>query len=404
MTDLDIAPTGGPRAGAAPESRPAPELARVAARLGAEADQRRDELDANCRIPHDLYLAAARAGLFRQLVGDDLGGAGRSPLDWFLNGVELARHDASFGWVVTQGAAELGWIAAGGHPDWARAVLDDPVATSASSTAGLGRMATGDRSARFGGRWGFNTGCQGATWIGGLALLDGATNADGTPRTRWGWVPADRARIVADWDPTGLRGTGSHTTVIEQQEIPLEWTFDPMEPTDTVRGAHRCVVGNGNWPIATAVAATQIGNARRAIDEARAVVMTKTRVPDMIPLHRLADTQRELVLIEGLWQAATAAVERALESMWAEAAVRGELSTEQRVHLHTANVAADRLGVEIVDRACIVSGSAALPRRSVLGRCRRDAHALHRHIATGSASIEANAQMSLAMADRHILV
>jgi indole-3-acetate monooxygenase len=390
-----------------PSIRPSPNRdlhrpAAAAARLGSAADVRSAELSDRRRIPDDLYLAAVEAGLFRQLVGTELGGTGAPPLDWFRTGVELSRHEASFGWVVTQGAAEMGWIAAGADERWAAEVLGDRFATSASSTAGVGRLTPAGPNWRLGGRWSFNTGCQSAGWIGGLAIVVGD---DDTPTgTRWGWVPADRARIVEDWDPTGLRGTGSHSTVIDEQEIPPEWTFDPMAPTSNERGPHRCLVGNGNWPIATSVAAIQLGNARRAIDEARTVMLGKTRPPDMVPLARLATNQSELVSLEGLWGAAVAGVERALESMWAEARAFERLSDRQRVELHAANVVADQLSVQIVERACTMTGTAALSSTSVLARCRRDAQALHRHIATGSASIEANAAMTLGLADPHVLV
>ena len=283
--------------------RPAAE----AALLGAAADLRSAELSDGRRVPDDLYQAAAEAGLFRQLVGTQLGGTGAAPLEWFRTGVELSRHEASFGWVVTQGAAEMGWIAAGADERWAAEVLRDHVATSASSTAGFGRMSRVGTNWRFGGRWSFNTGCQSAGWIGGLAVVMGDDGAQ--TGTRWGWVPADRARIVEDWDPTGFRGTGSHTTVIEEQDIPSEWTFDPMAPTSNDRGPHRCLVGNGNWPIATSVAATQLGIARRAIDETRTVLLGKTRRPDMVPLAQLATIQSEFVSLEGLWGAASAGVD-----------------------------------------------------------------------------------------------
>jgi alkylation response protein AidB-like acyl-CoA dehydrogenase len=400
--ELTTEPTTEPTTShAAPGLNPR-RLAADAARLGVAADHRSAELSDGRRIPDDLSRAAAEAGLFRQLVGTQFGGTGAPPLDWFRTGLELSRHEASFGWVVTQGAAEMGWIAAGADERWAAEVLSDRLATSASSTAGLGRLAPAGANWRFGGRWSFNTGCQSAGWIGGLALVEGD---DGTPTgMRWGWVPADRARIVEDWDPTGLRGTGSHSTVIEEQDVPVEWTFDPMTPTSNERGPHRCLVGNGNWPIATSVAATQLGNARRAIDETRTVVLGKTRRPDMVPLAQLATIQSELVSLEGLWSAAVAGVERALDSMWTQASACERLSVPQRVDLHTANVVADQLSVQIVERACTMSGTAALPSNSVLARCRRDAQALHQHIATGSASIEANAKMTLGLADPHVLV
>ena len=50
-------------------------------------------------------------------------------------------------------------------------------------------------TARFGGSWGFDTGSPNATWIGGMALVKGARTDAGGPVIRWGWVPADRARV-----------------------------------------------------------------------------------------------------------------------------------------------------------------------------------------------------------------
>ena len=372
--------------------------------LGAAADFRWTELDRARRVPQDLHDAAAAAGLFRQLVAPALGGDGRPPLEWFRTGMALARHEASFAWVVTQGAAELGWIAAGGDPTWAAEVLADPHGASASTVAGFGRLVIDGDHARFGGRWGFNTGSPNATWIGGLALVDGQLTDAGLPLVRWGWVPAARATVLDDWDPIGMRGTGSHSTVIEEQEIPMAWTFDPYTPTTNERGAHRCLVGNGNWPIATSIAAIQLGNARRALDEARAVIVAKAPPPDFV---RLADTgavQRQLVEAEGLWQAGVATVERELESMWAEASLLEELSPETRVALQRANLTADRLAVQAVDLACELSGTAWLLPGAVLGRCRRDTLALHGHVSVNGMSAEHGAKVDLGKMPASILV
>jgi alkylation response protein AidB-like acyl-CoA dehydrogenase len=372
--------------------------------LGAAADTRWPEFDRERCIPQDLYEAAAATGLFRQLVAPALGGAGREPLQWFRTGMELARHEASLAWVITQGAVELGWIAAGGDPTWATEVLADPLATSAATIAGLGRLVVHGDRAQFTGRWAFNTGCVNATWIGGLALVDGASRPDGLPMTRLAWVPAAQATIVEDWDPPGMRGTGSHSTVVDEQTIPVAWTFDPFAPTENERGAHRCLVGNGNWPIATSVAAVQLGNARRALDEARAVIVAKAPSPDFVRLADCGAVQRQLVEAEGCWQAAVATVERELEAMWAEATQFAELSPRTRVTLHRATLSADRLATRAVELACEMSGTAWLAPGAVLGRCRRDALSLHGHVSVNGMSAEHNAKVDLATTPASILV
>ncbi len=360
-------------------------------------------LDADCRLPPAVYEEAAGLGLFRQLVPADLGGRGDVPLDWFRRGVSLAWHEPSIGWVVTQGAAELGWIAAGGDPAWANEVLADPMAASASTVAGLGSLHISGEVATLSGSWSFDTGCQGATWIGGLALVDGEV-APGMAALRMCWVPAARATVVEDWDAIGLRGTGSHSITIAAQEIPTAWTIEIFEPTANERGSYGCLVGNGNWPIAAAVAAVQLGNARRALDEVRTLVTTKAPAPAFQLLATNTAVQRRLAELEGAWMAALASQERALEELWQEAATDGELSADRRWRTAAVAAHANKVALEVVDGACALAGASVAARTHRLSRCLRDAHALRGHISTSGAVLERIGQVSLGLADPDMLV
>ena len=73
--------------------------------LAREADARRSEFERERQVPADLFRRAGEAGLFRQLICAELGGLGRSAVEWFRTGVEMARWEPSFSWVVTQGRA-----------------------------------------------------------------------------------------------------------------------------------------------------------------------------------------------------------------------------------------------------------------------------------------------------------
>lgn len=392
--------------------------------LGEEAAAAIDVLDAERCLPPDLMRRAARVGLFRQLVPSEMGGLGAAPMDWFRRGVELARREPSFAWVVTQGAAELAWIAVGGDPEWAAKVLADPLASSASTVAGIGALRLDpvgtdpERGGALGstgptgmlsGSWGFDTGCQSATWIGGMVIVERPDNdperrAEGIPELRIAWVPADRATIVEDWDSTGLRGTGSHRVSIADQLIPWRWTVAWHEPTTNERGPHRVLVGNGNWPIATSVAAVQLGTSRAALDEVRRLVTEKAPAPSFTPLVRNAAVQRRLVDLEGAWLGARAAVEHELDTMWEEAGTEGRLSTAQRVNLATVNAAANRTAVEVVDGACEIAGTEVAKRTSRLSRCLRDVHTLRGHVATNGLVQERAAQMDFGLLDDDMLV
>jgi indole-3-acetate monooxygenase len=373
------------------------DLFRTATELGRQADQRWAELDRDCRLPIDLNNAALTAGLFRTLVPFELGGVGATPLEWFRLGVELARHEASFGWVITQGAVELGYIAAGGEPDWAAALLSDPLATSASSVGGLGTLRIGPSGVSFGGQWAFNTGAHHATWIGGLAKVDGST----TPDVRLAWVPAERATILDDWDPIGLRGSGSNSTVIPEQPIDPAWILRPFSAAENSRGPYGCLLGNGNWPIACSVAATQLGAARRAIDEGAAVVHAKAPAPDFVPLAQHPAVQRKILIAEGMWNACRASIERELESMWAEATGDAVLSMPQRVRLFAANALAGEQSLRIINTMCDLTGTASINRGHPLSRARRDAQALRAHRATSDDAVEQAGKVWLGLIPEH---
>jgi indole-3-acetate monooxygenase len=372
------------------------------AQLGEEAAARRAELDERASIPADLYEQAALHGLFRQLVPAELGGLGYSPLEWFRTGLCLARHEPSLGWVVAQGAAILGYVANGGDPSWAEEVLSDPRSATAASIAGAGALEPEGDGYRFQGRWSFTSGCEGATWLGGIAVIGPSDGAP--PEFRWGLVPAERARIERTWDASGLRGTGSHTVVVEEQHIPATWTVSSFAPSLYRSDAHAVVVGNGNWPIGSSVAAIQLGIARRALDEVTALLPHKCPAPDFQPLSTSTAVQRGLMEAEGLWVAALRGVEAALERMWAVAREHARLDVSLRVDLATANATANRLAVGVTDQACELAGTTSVPVDHPLNRSLRDAYTLRSHISTNAAVLDRAARVHLGIEDPGPLV
>jgi len=372
------------------------DLLQTAKVLGRQAEERWEELDRGCRIPSDLHAAALGSGLFRTLVPQDLGGCGATPLEWFRCGVELARHEASLAWVVTQGAVELGYIAAGGDPAWAREVLRDPRAASASSVGGMGVLRRQSHGLTLSGRWAFNTGAHGASWIGGLATFEGSS----PPDVRLAWVPAEKAQILDDWDPSGLRGSGSNSTVIPEQRIADAWVLLPFPAADGSRGPYSCLLGNGNWPIACSVAAVELGAARRAIDEAEAFLHAR-KTDDGRAMAHLPTAQRAVIQAESVWNACVASVERELESLWDEASRKGALSSAQRVRLLAANVLAAGQSLHVINSMCDLTGTLSASRRHALSRARRDAQALRGHRAVNGEALENAGKVWLGVVPEH---
>lgn len=373
------------------------------ASLAKEADARRTELDRTRQIPPDLFRRAAQAGLFRQLISTDLGGLGRSAVDWFRTGVEMARWEPSFSWVVTQGAGDNATYTACGDPAFTSNFWTNPNAYSSSSSNGAGTLLPEDDGYRLAGRWDFCSGCHGATWVGGWATLPLALGQE-TPDALWALVPIERARIEETWNAMGMVGTGSHTVVVEPQHIPTAWTFRYSRLAPRDYGPMSVAAGNCAWPIATAVAAVVLGTSRRALDAATDLVTVKRDRATKSPLIGNAHVQRQLMRAEGAWSAANASVEQALIKMWEDAEQTRRLPIATRIALLAANVHASAVAMEIIGSVCDTIGTSIAPAGGIFGACLRDARTLGSHTAVGGGKLELAAQMRFGLLEDSYLV
>jgi alkylation response protein AidB-like acyl-CoA dehydrogenase len=360
--------------------------------LAKEADARRAELERERQVPHDLFRRAKEAGLIRQLICAELGGLGRSAVEWFRTGVEMARWEPSFSWVITQGAGDHAAYVAAGDPSFASLFLADPNAYSSSSVKGGGTLVPEGDGYRLDGSWGFCSGCQGATWVGGQAVLPLAQGQQ-APEALMALVPIERARIEETWDVMGMIGTGSHTVVIEAQHIPAAWAFRLSRFGPRDYGPMSVAAGNSVWPIATSVAAVQLGTSRRALDAVADLVRAKAGKAGSALLIDNAYVQRLLMRAEAAWSAANAGVEQALIRMWQDAEQSRRLPIDTRIALLTANVHASTTAIEVIGTVCDIVGSSIAPAGAIFAACLRDARTLGSHIGVGGHKLELAARM-----------
>ena len=371
----------------------------TAVSLAKEADARREELTRARCIPSDIFKRAANGGLFRQMVAPQLGGLGVSPVEWFENGMHMARWEPSFAWVVTQGAGDMATYLSAGEAAFGDELLADRDAYTASSDNGAGTLVPEDDGYRVEGRWAFCSGCQGATWVGGFARFP-AHLVDVNPfNGRWVLVPANRARIEETWDTMGMIGTGSHSIVLDSQHVPAAWTFLIEEPGSIDHGPMSIAAGNGYWPIATSVSAVQLGIARRALDAAGELAMKKPIARSTELLCKNANVQRQLMRAEAAWSASKAGVDLVLREMWEAAKQSRRLPAAILMALASANVYASATAIDIVETVCDVISTSIAPSRSIFGACLRDARTIGSHIAVNPVKLELIAKMKFGLAE-----
>jgi alkylation response protein AidB-like acyl-CoA dehydrogenase len=354
--------------------------------LAAEARARSVEFEERRRLAPDFVDKLRRAGFFKILVPADAGGLAASLPQWIEVITALAEADASTGWVTGHGNICAGLIYASAEPRFRDEFFADSGAYAAWSNQPRVKVKEQEDGLRITGSWSFESGCTAATYVGGMVVL--SPLSDGAPpRMVAALAPVGEATIEETWDPVGLAGTGSHDVHFDDVFVPWHRTF-PWPSGIAVSTYPAAVLVPGTWFITAGAAATHLGLARRALEEARNELRGKTDRYTQRPLIENPATQRSLEAAEGLWFACRAGLREALAAIW-DSGLRGEPATEEmRINARVAAVTAVQRGAEIVRAAYDASGASAVRRSGVLQRLLRDASCLTHHISANQTSYE----------------
>jgi len=354
--------------------------------LASEARARCLEFEHCRKLAPDFTDKLKRAGVFKVLVPTDAGGLGGSLPQWLEMVTTLAEADASTGWVSAHACICSGLIYASAAPRFRDEFFSDPGACAVWSNLPRVKVVEQADGIRITGSWGFESGCNAATFVGGMVSLS-PTAESTAPRMVAALAPVSEAVIEETWDPVGLAGTGSHDVHFHDVFVPWHRTFawPAGRPQSTYPAA---VFVPGTWFIGICAAATHLGLARRALDEARSELRGKSDRYTQKPLLEHPATQRSLEAAEGLWFACRAGMREALSAVW-ESGLRGEpLSADIRVAVRVAAVTATQRGAEIVRTAYDASGASAVRRAGTLQRLMREASCLTHHISANQTSYE----------------
>jgi alkylation response protein AidB-like acyl-CoA dehydrogenase len=200
------------------QAPPKDELVRRASELVPLLREKALWMEENRRLHDDVIEAIAGAGILKMRVPLRYGGY-ESDMGTVADVLaELSRGDGSTGWTAAVWLIST-WMM-GLFPD---EVQDEVFATPDVRISGIlspGAMAAPvDGGYVVNGRWSFNSGVQQSTWN---------TNAAITPTADGGFapvmiaVPISDLRIVDDWHTSGLRASGSVSTIAEDVFVPAE--------------------------------------------------------------------------------------------------------------------------------------------------------------------------------------
>jgi len=355
---------------------------------------RSEEIEALRRLPADLVSELRAAGFFRMGRSRARGGP-QMTLPQHLEVIEMLAHaDPSVGWCVKIGT-DSGLLAEFLPAEASARLLPEPdMITAGQFTTAHGTLERVEGGYRLTGRFPFGSGVTHADVVmsGGALVENGApvTGPAGIPEGRLAFCRADQIAVEDTWHTHGLRGSGSCHYRADGVFIPEDQALR-IEPA---LFANRDPLYSSGFNWVTTMAAVPVGTARRAIDEAKALVhKRKTGLPPR-PQAETVQAREAIARAETAWGAAHAFLHRAAEEFWTELEA-GTPAVETKGRLALANVNAFRMAADVTRQLFHLIGANVIFQGSVLERLARDALTLNQHMIVAQPAVETYGAMML---------
>lgn len=197
----------------------AEELRALAAHHAAGADHTR-------KLAPEVVDTLRRTGFARHFVASERGGAQGSFAELTRAVITIGEGCAATAWCASLAAGSARFAAhlpeEGQQEIWG----GGPDALVATALVPAGRAEPVDGGWRLAGQWRYVSGAGFSDWV---LVCAPVTGAGGPPDIRFFALPGGRFTVLDTWDSIGMRATGSHTLVVEDQFVPRRLSFDRME-------------------------------------------------------------------------------------------------------------------------------------------------------------------------------
>lgn len=205
-----------------PEKTSVPDVVAAVTALLPELRAAQAESDRLGRPPEHIVEKLRAAGAYDLTIPKQYGGVGADMKTWMDVVTEIGRGDAGVAWAVTL-VASCNWTFSSFFP---KQIVDKVFSKPGATLAGVftGRQLT-SRRVEGGilvekGTWFFNSGVYQATWdMLGVTMFDDAGEPIGPGIAL---VPMSDVMLLHDWNPSGIRGSGSTNVSMENVFIPDE--------------------------------------------------------------------------------------------------------------------------------------------------------------------------------------
>ncbi|MGW0702207.1 acyl-CoA dehydrogenase family protein [Streptomyces sp. NPDC002867] len=186
--------------------------------LGKLAGAQAERADAEGRVSPEVIRAMVDAGFARWRVPTRWGGPDRSHTDLTAAVAKLAEECPSAAWLASVAAYSARYVCCLPEQGQAEIWADGPDVMAAIVFKPLGTAVPVDGGYRLSGSWTYVSGVEHFGW----ALLTGPApgpQSGGQPMRLFA-VPRENYTYEETWSSLGMRGTGSHTLVLDDVFVP----------------------------------------------------------------------------------------------------------------------------------------------------------------------------------------
>jgi alkylation response protein AidB-like acyl-CoA dehydrogenase len=335
----------------------------------------------NRRIHEESIEALADAGIFRMRVPARYGGYESDTRTLVDVAAELGRGDGSTAWT-----ASVYWI-----PTWMACMFPDEVQDEVFSTPDVRVCGTLSPSAMavpanggivVNGKWGFISGALHSHWQEIVAVLVGG---EGEPMPVVALVPISDLQIIDDWYTSGLKGTGSISTVATDLFVPQERVLpigailagQSASPQNAAAAIYRSPM----LPVASASSVGSVVGLAKAAKEAfferlpeRKITYTGYAKQAEAPLTHLQVAEATMKVDEAEFHA-----HRLAALVDTKGSQNEQWTIEERARARADLGAVCKLGKEAVDILASASGGSSIFSDQPIQRIARDINAVTMH-------------------------
>ncbi|MFC8419889.1 acyl-CoA dehydrogenase family protein [Streptomyces sp. NPDC057236] len=340
-----------------------------------ELARRRGEFHAQGYVPRDFIEKFVALGLYRASAPRRFGGEPMSPTDFIRTVERVAEVDGSTGWVVAFSSA-LTYLGSLPVETQAEIYRDGPDVVYAGGLFPVQPAKPTERGYLVSGRWKFASGCMGADLI-----AVGIPGDDNSGRPRAALLRRDQAEIVQEWDVTGMRASGSFDVVVDDVEVPREWTFLRGGASNIDEPLYRYPLIGLQAQVHSAVG---LGVARAALNHVREAG-ARTGITGAPPLADRAYYRTTFARAYAALHSARSFYLDVADEVWQAVVAGDEPSPEQlaRIRLSAANVA--DVSAQVVHDLCSISGAGIISNDHPMQVLRQDALVPQLHATLGQA-------------------